>query len=114
MALSVFSAAAFTASAANITVTFDSNGGSPVGAQTIPAGTAAAEPADPTKEDCFFRGWKLPDEYKYYDFKTPLNEATILTAVWEEDVSFFRDDFQDPADTRVQTDTAKSFVFLPG
>lgn len=101
MVLSVFGAAAFTASAADIVVTFDSDGGSPVGAQTIAAGTAAAKPADPTKEDCFFRGWKLPDEYQYYDFKTPLNEATTLTAIWEEGVSFFRDDFQDPSDTRI-------------
>ena len=95
MVLSVFSCLAFASGGTDITVTFvDSDGTSLAEAQTIAAGAAAAKPADPTKEDCFFRGWKLPDEYKYYDFVTPLEEDTALTAIWEEGVGFYREDFQ--------------------
>ena len=95
MVLSVFGGMAFTASAADIVVTFVDSDGTPLAdAQTFAAGTAAAKPADPTKADCFFRGWKLPDEYKYYDFVTPLDEDTALTAIWEEGVGFYREDFQ--------------------
>ena len=86
----------------DVTVTFvDSDGVTALAdAQTIAAGTAAAKPADPVKEDCFFRGWKLPDAYEYYDFKTPLDEDTALTAIWEEGVGFYREDFQDISETQ--------------
>ena len=87
-----------------VTVTFlDSDGTTLAAAQTIAAGAVPEIPADPVKEDCFFRGWKLPDEYKYYDFKTPLDEDTALTAIFEEGVGFYREDFQAITETQFST-----------
>ena len=45
-----------------ITVTFDSKGGSEVASQTIEAGTKAKLPASPTKEGYFFAGWAVEED----------------------------------------------------
>ena len=50
------------------TVTFDSNGGSAVTAQTIEAGQKATKPTDPTKSGYDFKGWTLNGSA--YDFNT--------------------------------------------
>ena len=63
------------------TVTFDSNGGSAVTAQTIEAGQKAAKPADPTKAGYDFKGWTLNGSA--YDFNTAVNGNITLIAAWE-------------------------------
>ena len=40
------------------TVTFDSNGGSAIEAQSVPNSGKAVRPADPTKEGYTFKGWQ--------------------------------------------------------
>ena len=62
------------------TVTFDSNGGSPVPAQTVTAGDKATEPEDPTRRGFDFDGWYL--EGKKYDFDTPVTADITLVARW--------------------------------
>ncbi|MBQ3120099.1 MAG: InlB B-repeat-containing protein, partial [Peptococcaceae bacterium] len=64
------------------TVTFDSNGGSAVTAQTIEEGQKATKPADPTKSGYDFKGWTLNGSA--YDFNTAVNGNITLVATWEQ------------------------------
>lgn len=71
-------------------VTFDSNGGSSVAAQTVELGSAASEPAAPTREGYTFVGWSTADAeqiagglYGLFDFATALDGDLTLTAVWQ-------------------------------
>ena len=64
------------------TVTFDSNGGSAVTAQSIEAGQKATKPADPTKDGYDFKGWTLSGSA--YDFNTAVNGNIPLVATWEQ------------------------------
>ncbi|MBE6699123.1 MAG: hypothetical protein E7584_02650 [Ruminococcaceae bacterium] len=64
------------------TVTFDSDGGSAVEAQTIAKDATAQEPVAPTKDGYTFAGWyngEIP-----YDFATPVTGDITLVAKWEE------------------------------
>ena len=62
------------------TVTFDSNGGSDVDAQTVALGNKATEPADPTREGCTFAGWTLNGAG--YNFNSEVNNNITLVAKW--------------------------------
>ena len=64
------------------TVTFDSNGGSAVDAQTVEYGKKASKPADPTKEGWRFLGWY--DGEEEFDFDTAITENITLTAHWQK------------------------------
>ena len=64
------------------TVTFDSNGGSAVTAQSIEAGQKAPKPTDPTKDGYDFKGWTLSGSA--YDFNTAVNGNITLVATWEQ------------------------------
>ena len=64
------------------TVTFDSNGGSAVTAQSIEAGQKATKPANPTKDGYDFKGWTLNGSA--YDFNTAVNGNITLVATWEQ------------------------------
>ena len=64
------------------TVTFDSDGGSAVEAQTINEGNKATKPADPTKEGYTFKGWFNGENE--YDFDTAVTAPITLKAKWEE------------------------------
>ena len=65
----------------NFTVTFNSDGGSSVDAQTVPDGGTATEPDPaPTKADYTFGEWQLSGVA--YDFTTPVTEDITLVATW--------------------------------
>ena len=64
------------------TVTFDSNGGSAVTAQSIEAGQKATKPVNPTKDGYDFKGWTLNGSA--YDFNTAVNGNITLVAIWEQ------------------------------
>lgn len=65
------------------TVTFDSNGGSAVKAQTVEQGKKVVLPAEPTKDNCDFLGWYTEDN-KPYDFDSAVNANFTLYAKWQE------------------------------
>lgn len=65
------------------TVTFDSDGGTPVDAQTVGDGDKATEPAAPTRDGYTFKGWWNGDTA--YDFAQPVTGDLTLTARWERD-----------------------------
>lgn len=63
------------------TVTFDSNGGSPVESQTVLSGSCAQPPEEPTRDGSFFLYW-ADETGAEYSFATPVTADLILTAVW--------------------------------
>ncbi|MFR2891722.1 S-layer homology domain-containing protein [Peptoniphilus grossensis] len=67
---------------ATYTVSFDSDGGSEVAAQTITSGGTADEPEAPTKTGSEFVEWQKPDGTKF-EFTTPITANITLKAVWQ-------------------------------
>ena len=63
------------------TVTFDSDGGTAVAAQTVTAGETATKPTNPTKDGYDFVEWQLNGVA--YDFSQPVNADITLKAKWE-------------------------------
>ena len=67
------------------TVTFDSQGGSPVSAVTVKKGNAVAEPTAPTRDNYTFEGWFLEAEaLNKYNFSSPVNANLTLFAGWKD------------------------------
>ncbi|MDR0671482.1 MAG: InlB B-repeat-containing protein, partial [Oscillospiraceae bacterium] len=64
-------------------VTFDSQGGSAVAAQTVTSGRAAAKPADPTREGYVFDGWYTDAAgATAYNFSAAVTASLTLYAKW--------------------------------
>ena len=66
------------------TVTFNSDGGTPVPPQVRPRGAAAVKPADPTKPGLDFGGWYIGENA--YDFTQPVTANLTLTAKWTQHI----------------------------
>jgi len=67
----------------NVTVTFDSNGGSAVASQTIQSGSTATRPTDPTYTGKLFGGWYLGNDQ--FSFSTPITSNITLVAHWVDE-----------------------------
>lgn len=69
----------------NSTVTFNSNGGTAVDAQSIVYNKTATKPKDPTKEGHTFKGWYLDEACtKEFNFtQEKITKDTTLYAKWE-------------------------------
>ncbi len=77
------------ASAVFYTVSFNSNGGSAVDAQSVQSGGLAALPATPVKDGSGFVGWYTDAELNNpFSFNTPVNGDITLYARWDD--SFVR------------------------
>ena len=63
------------------TVTFNTDGGSEVAAQTVEDGKSATKPEDPTKDRFNFEGWFNGESL--YDFASPVTSDLTLTAKWK-------------------------------
>ena len=79
---------------ADCTVTFDSNGGTDVDAQTVKAGKLAEKPTDPTKENRTFAGWYLKKQTggvatTPFDFSQPVTGDITLIAKWNRTVHYW-------------------------
>ena len=84
--------------AATLTVTFESNGGSPVKAQTVITGQTVEEPEKPVKpegkkaysrDNFAFAGWYTDQALtKPYDFNLPVTDDLTLYAAWLPDFVF--------------------------
>ena len=62
------------------TVSFETDGGSDVQAQTVAWGETAKQPDTPRKDGFWFAGWYL--DGKVFDFSTPIKENVTLRATW--------------------------------
>jgi len=74
------------------TVTFDTDGGSAVNAETVTDGETATKPAAPTKEGYTFAGWFVGEDE--YDFASAVTADVTVKAKWtinEYTVSFDAD-----------------------
>lgn len=65
-----------------VTVTYNTDGGGAVDAQTVESGSAAVRPTDPTRSGYTFSGWTL--DGTAYDFATPVTGDITLVAQWTE------------------------------
>ena len=79
---------------ADCTVTFDSNGGTDVDAQTVKAGKQVTKPADLTKENRTFAGWYLKKQNggvatTPFDFSQPVTGDITLIAKWNRTVTYW-------------------------
>jgi oligopeptide transport system substrate-binding protein len=71
--------------AKTFTVTFNSNGGSAVAAQTVEEGKAVIQPASPTRSGYVFDEWYSDSALTaVYSFGTPVSEDITLYAGWTE------------------------------
>ena len=73
----------------NVTVTFDSAGGSGVAPQSVPQGQPAQRPADPIKDGYAFIGWYDKADLEYsnmpeWTFSYPVTKDLELVAQWME------------------------------
>ena len=69
---------------ASYTVTFNSNGGSAVKAQTVKSGAKASKPADPAKAGYAFKGWYSDKSLtKAFNFNSTVKSNLTLYAKWE-------------------------------
>ena len=67
----------------HIKVHFETNGGSAIADLSVPGGTKAEAPADPTKEGYTFSGWYEDAGFtKPFDFNTPILSDVTLYAKW--------------------------------
>ena len=66
------------------TVTFNTDGGSPVTSQVRPQGATAVKPADPTKPGLDFGGWYIGEDA--YDFTQPVTKNLTLMAKWTQHI----------------------------
>jgi uncharacterized repeat protein (TIGR02543 family) len=65
------------------TVTFDSQGGGAVTAQTVNSGSTATRPEDPTRAGYTFNGWfTAATGGSRYDFTSPVTSSFTLYAQW--------------------------------
>jgi uncharacterized repeat protein (TIGR02543 family) len=93
-----------------VTITFNSNGGTEVPAQSINSGEKAVKPTDPTKTDFTFAGWYTDNTtfQKAYDFNTAVSVSTTLYAKWACTVSFASNGGSDVASAVVDANTTVS------
>ena len=69
-----------------VTVSFDTNGGSAVASQTFDINQSATRPTDPTKDNNFFINWYTDDTYTtIFDFDTAIRTNTTVYAKWLAD-----------------------------
>ena len=67
------------------TVTFNSNGGTSVKAQSVTYGAKASKPADPTKSGFYFKGWYADKGLtRAFDFSSAVKGNLTLYAKWEQ------------------------------
>lgn len=67
---------------ARYTVSFNTDGGSPVPSQSVEYEGYATRPADPTKDGYIIKEWQLNGVV--YNFDIPVTEDITLTAVWDK------------------------------
>ena len=84
-------------------VTFDSDGGSNVSAQTITEGEKVTKPANPTRSGYTFKEWQLNG--RAYDFNSSVTGSIILVATWTKDPNKYTVTFNSNGGSTVSSQT---------
>ena len=63
-----------------VTVSFNTDGGSSIAAQSIEKGSLATKPETPKKEGYIFDKWILGDDE--FNFSEPVSDNIVLKALW--------------------------------
>ncbi len=80
--------AEYIAAIPTFTVTFNTNGGSNIAAQSIKDGEYATKPSNPTKSNARFIGWYSNEDLTTeFNFSTAITSDTTIYAKWEEIVT---------------------------
>lgn len=86
-----------------VTVTFNSNGGSNVASQKVNKGAKATEPGKPTKAGLTFDGWYKDQACtQKYDFGSAVNENITLYAKWVGKYTYTVSEIDDPMGPTLQ------------
>ncbi|WP_415696884.1 InlB B-repeat-containing protein, partial [Erysipelothrix inopinata] len=95
-------------------VTFESNGGSTVTAQSVESGKFVVEPTEPTKAGFTFEGWYKDSTFTTaWNFATdPVTEATTLYAKWEAIPVFYDVTFESNGGSTVNPQSIESGKFV--
>lgn len=68
-----------------LTVTFDTDGGSTIKAQTVKSGSKIVKPSDPTRNGFAFTGWYTDAACtKAFNFNTKIDKSMTLYAGWKD------------------------------
>ena len=89
------------------TVTFDTDGGSEIEAQTVEKDAKVERPeTDPTKEGFTFEGWYADKELtKAFNFDSLITKDTTIYAKWEEDPKAFTVTFATDGGSEIEAQT---------
>lgn len=72
----------------DVTVIFDSDGGTDVASQTVRQGATVKEPTEPTKLYSVFEGWYTDNTYTTrWEFTNPVNQDMTLYAKWRAETA---------------------------
>ena len=94
------------------TVTFDTNGGSPVSSQSVKKGSSVSKPAEPTKDGYKFLGWyKDSGLSSLYNFSTSISKDTTIYAKWIVYDAAKQKETVDTINTILGKITTESFLF---
>ena len=97
------------------TVTFNSDGGTPVEEAKVLRGQKVAKPTDdPTKSGYTFTGWEDANGAGAYDFNTPVTAPLTLTAKWEKNPSSGGYYYYPTTDTKTDDTTGSPKTADPG
>ena len=80
--IGIIALAIFLMMSKSYTVSFDTNGGSFIEAQSIKKGEKVSKPIDPVKDDYSFVRWEYQN--KEYDFDSSVESDMVLDAIWEK------------------------------
>ncbi|MCL1837178.1 MAG: InlB B-repeat-containing protein [Treponema sp.] len=96
-------------------VTFNSNGGSAVGSQSVSDGGTATRPStDPTRTNCDFDNWYTDDSFSaVYNFSTSVTGNITLYARWKATITFDAN-YELGTPPPSQTGYTDSEITLPG
>lgn len=95
----------------SFTVSFNTDGGSSVAAQTVNAGEKATKPTDPTKSGYVFAGWYSDVSLMTaYNFNDAVNANLTLYAKWVAELVFTS---VPTADMIIKQKSLNTFVFTP-
>lgn len=94
---------------AEITITFNSNGGSTITSQSVPENEKITKPANPTKDGYTFAGWYSDSSLTtVWNFNDPVTKDVTLYAKWEKLLNSYTVTFSGTSMSSVKIEEGKT------